>query len=92
MADQLHLLGMRHAHGEAGLGQAIMEPGPLQGRFDRDGDRLSQLPQDRLQRLEVRRKPPVVQHHLACTGQDTQREVSFVEIEAGVVHRASVGW
>jgi hypothetical protein len=34
----------------------------------------------------------VVLDHLPLTGQDAEGEVSFVEIDAGVVHRASVGW
>jgi hypothetical protein len=92
MADQLHLLGVRHAHREARLGQAVMEPGPLQGRFDGHGHRAPELPEDRLQWLEIRRQAAVILDDLPLTGQYAQGEVSFVKIEAGVVHRASVGW
>jgi hypothetical protein len=92
MADQLHLLGMRHRDGEAGLGQTVVQPGPLQRRFDGHGDRPPEIPEDRLQWLQVGRQPPMVLDYLPLTGQHAQGEVSFVKIEASVVHRASVGW
>jgi hypothetical protein len=83
---------MGHAHWEASLGQAVMEPGPLQGRFDGHRDRAPQLPQHRLQRLDVGREPPVIENDLSRTGQHADGEVSFVKIEASLVHRASGGW
>jgi len=34
----------------------------------------------------------MIADHLTLTGQDTEGEVLSMEIQAGVVHRASVGW
>jgi hypothetical protein len=88
VADQLHLLRMGDLDREAGRGQTIVQPGPLQGRFHRHGHLTPELAEDGLQRLEVGREPPVLLDDLPFTGQPAQGEVSFVEIEAGVVHKS----
>ena len=72
--------------------QTIMQPGPLQGGLERDRDRAAQFPQQRHQRLEFGRQTSVIANDLAVAGQHAQREVPSMQVQAGVVHRASVGW